>query len=65
MKSLGFQICCPFSVIFQLLLIAMLRTIQFNYQFCLVAIEINNIITDNILSAEAEFHAAKAFIPKE
>jgi len=43
----------------------MLRTVQFNNQLCFVAVEINNIIADDILSAELNRILFKKSVPKK
>ena len=64
MNPLGFQICSAFAVVFHLLRIAVLGTVQFYHQFCFMTIEIYNIVTDHILSAKSDRISAQTLIPQ-
>lgn len=52
------------SVIFYRLFCKMLRAIQFDYQFCCVAIEVCNITSNCFLTLEANRIASQKIIPK-
>ena len=64
-QSQGFQISCSLPILPDFLRLTMLRTIQFYYKFCLVAVEISNIVTNNILPSELHRISSEKFIPQK
>ena len=58
------QIGTSLFVIFYRLFCKMLRTIQLDYQFCCVAIEVCNITADCFLTLESNRIASQKIIPK-
>ena len=61
---MGSQILCSCLIVFYSPGIAVLRTVQFHHQFCLMAVKICNIVPDHILPTEAERITAQKLIPQ-
>ena len=63
-KTIRFQKSGSFCVFFNFCWLKMLRTVQFDDQFCLGAVKIRNISTQNLLSGKFYRIASEKIIPK-
>ena len=64
-QSLTFEIFRSFPIIFHFLGGVVLRTIQFYYQSCLMAIKIHDVISNHILSVKSWLIPAQQVVPKK
>ena len=53
-QPITFQYFCPVSIVLFCFRLIMSSAIKFNHNFCLVTIEINNILIDTFLSLKAD-----------
>ena len=62
-QPLFFQICCAFTVILLFSGFTMLGTIQFDYKFCFVTIEVCDVLSEGILTMDRDWVCFQKIVP--